>query len=160
MAPAVRSARMPTVRWEPRKSATRFLYHSLERHKISNLVKIFRILNTLQIFAELDEECDELLLCLTAIAIQNLDRHLHRIRPSKIYSPAGFYPSSEYDNFWLEHNEMFQHKFRFRLEHFHPMLRAMHYEGKVFLVGHAGKTRTYCADLCLLVVLRHLSYPV
>ena len=130
VAPAERSARMSTVRWEPRKSATWFLYHSLERHKISNLLKIFRILITLQIFEELDEECDELLLCLTAIAIQNLDQHLHRIRPSNMYPPDGFYPSGAYDDFLLEHNEMFKHKFRFRLEHYHQMLRAMLYEGK------------------------------
>ena len=148
------------MRWEPRKSAPRFLYHSLERHKISNLLKIFRILITLQIFEELDEECDELLLCLTAIAIQNLDQHLHRIRPSNMYPPDGFYPSGAYDDFWLEHKEMFKHKFRFRLDHFHQMLRAMHFEGKVFLVGQAGKKKKYRADVCLLVVLRRLSYPV
>jgi len=113
----------------------------LERHKISNLLKIFRILITLQIFEELDEECDELLLCLTAIAIQNLDQHLHRIRPSNMYPPAGFYPSGAYDDFWLEHKEMFKDEFRFRLEHFHQMLRAMHYEGGSGRAQGAGSDR-------------------
>ena len=40
------------------------------------------------------------------------------------------------------------------------MLTAMGFQDKTFLVGTARKQHKYSADLCILVVLWRLAYPV
>lgn len=152
---------MPTVRWEPRISAPRYFYHSLERFKIFNSIKDIEHCISLMIFdACSGGSFDELLVCMLALVVDHLHSDLHRIRPSNMYPPDDFYPTCSFDPFWIEHNALFKHKFRFRLEHYHRMLRAIDFEDKIFRVGSSGKEHKYKADLCLLVVLRRLAYPI
>ena len=101
-----------------------------------------------------------LTICLLALTILSVEEDLHKIRPSCMYPPAGFYPSGSADPFWKQHEDLFFFKFRFRLEHFHQMLRAMDFVDQTFKCGAVGKKYTVRADVCLLVVLRRLSYPV
>ena len=79
-----------------------------------------------------------------------------------MYSLAEFYLSGSYDPFWTEpnHYDLFKHKFLFRFEHFHQMLKAMDLEDKFFRVGGEKKKNKYRADVCLLVLLWQLSFPV
>ena len=85
---------------------------------------------------ELDKNFDEWDLCITAICMHLYHQDLHKIRPSNMYPPVGFYPKA-YDEFRRDHDAMFNHKFRFRLVHFHRMLKAIDFEGRIFIVGSA-----------------------
>ena len=65
--------KMPTVRWEPRKSCQRYYYHSLERFKLYNLIKDIELFLAWMIFdASYDHNFDEMLLCVLAIFLDNL----------------------------------------------------------------------------------------
>ncbi len=71
-----------------------------------------------------------LLICLTALTMLYLEDDLNKLSPSNLYPPVGFYPMGSEDEFWLEHQDLFFFKFRFRLEHFHQMIRAMDFADK------------------------------
>ena len=101
-----------------------------------------------------------LLLCLTSFTMLALQDDLNRLQPSNMYPPEGFYPSGSNDPFWSWHYDLFKHKFRFRLEHFHRLTRAIDFEDKCFNIGAPKHKHMYRADVCLLVVLRRLSFPV
>ena len=124
-------------------------------------IQQLEIVMVLQIYEMCVENCcNEVLLCLIALAIEMLQGELHRIRPSNMYPPAGFYASGADDEFWIEHEDLFKHKFRFRIVHFQKMLSAIGFSDKFLLIGPAKKQHRFRADLCLLVVLRRLSYPI
>ena len=154
---------MPILHWEWRKSSPHYYFHSFERFEIAEMIKDFELLLLLLFSAE-EEATDGrfLLMCLTSLTMLHLQDDFQLLRPSNMYPPAGFYPSGSYDPFWTEpnHYDLFKHKFRFRLEHFHVMLKAMDLEDKFFRVGAEKKKNKYRADVCLLVVLRRLSFPV
>ena len=101
-----------------------------------------------------------LLLCLTALTMLDYHDGLHLLRPSNMNPPVGFYPSGSDDPFWEVHRDMFKHKFRFRLEHFHRLIRAIGFADKIFIIGADNHKHKYRADVCLLVVLRRLSFPI
>jgi hypothetical protein len=153
---------MPTVRWEPRNYSPHYYFRTLERFKIRKMIKNIELFMIFMIFeASVDaNSLDETILCLFSFALNKLNKQLHRMRPSNMYPPDDFYPSGSFDPFWMEHEDLFMHKFRFRLAHYHRMLRAMNFEDKTFRVGSVTKKHKYSADLCLLVVLRRLSYPI
>jgi len=103
-----------------------------------------------------------MLICLTSLTMLHVQDDLQLLRPSTMYSLAEFYLSGSYDPFWTEpkHYDLFKHKFLFRFEHFHQMLKAMDLEDKFFRVGGEKKKNKYRADVCLLVLLWQLSFPV
>jgi hypothetical protein len=93
--------------------------------------------------------------CMTALTMLSIESGLHRLRPSNFYPPDDFYPKGAYDAFWTRNEELFYNKFRFRLSHFHGLIRVMGLEDKHLLFS-AGRNK-HRADLCLLVMLRRLS---
>ena len=149
---------MPTVRWEPRESSPHFFYQSLEHFLMVKSLEDIHMFMLFLVMESVDKESGGFLsFCMTALTMLTIESDLHRLRPSNFYPPDGFYPKGAFDAFWTRNEELFYNKFRFRLGHFHRLIRVMGLEDKHLLCG-AGRNK-HRADLCLLVVLRRLSYP-
>jgi len=78
--------------------------------------------------------------CMTALTMLSIKSDLHRLTPSNFHPPDGFFPKGAYDAFWTRNEELFYNKFRFRLGHFHRLIRVMGLEDKHLLFG-AGRSR-------------------
>ena len=99
-------------------------------------LKDLEILLVLQIFElGVEDSCDELLMSLIAVAMDHLQSQLNRVRPSNMYPPAGFYPTGSDDDFWIQHADLFKHKFRFRLDHFKRIINAIGFIHNLLRVG-------------------------
>ena len=108
---------MPTVRWETRVSSPHYFYRSLERFEMGETVEDYKNLLMYLVAEAANENGGGLLtICLLALTILSVEEDLHKIRPSCMYPPAGFYPSGSADPFWKQHEDLFFFKFRFRLE--------------------------------------------
>jgi hypothetical protein len=73
------------------------------------------------------------------------------------------YPGASADPFWRDHEALFPLQFRFRKQHFLTLMDEMELTGKLFKC-YSGKRdkrkyHHFLADLCIMVVLRRLSYP-
>jgi hypothetical protein len=99
-----------------------------------------------------------LTICFTALAMICLKDDLYRLRPSNFYPPAGFYATGSNDPFWNQNQDLFFKKFLFRLPHFRRLVDAMGLKDQYFRVSTRNRFKVR-ADVCLLVVLRRLSYP-
>ena len=149
---------MLTVLWELLENSPHYFFQCLERFEMSEMLEELQNFLCFLIMEACEEESGGfLMICMTTLTIMSFEDDLHCLRPSNFYPPDGFYPSGSYDSFWTRHEDLFFSKFRFRLAHFHRMTRAMELEGKYFQCGE-GRNK-FRADLCLLVVLRRLSFP-
>ena len=88
--------------------------------------------------------------------MMDLGNDLCSLRPSNFYPPRGFYPTGSHDVFWTSNEDLFLKRFRFRLPHFHRLMTAMKLDGEYFTCDTGKK---YPADVCMMVLLRRLSYP-
>ncbi len=102
---------------------------------------------------------------LTYRCIKQIRAQLFRKKQSILYTSFEYYPGGATDPFWEGHQALFFLRFRFRREHFLQLLDEMELSGKIFrcYTGKPGdnnrKYHNYPADLCIMVVLRCLSYP-
>ena len=93
---------------------------------------------------------------LVSLKMMDLRNDLCSLRPSNFYPPRGFYPTGSHDVFWTSNEDLFLKRFRFRLPHFHRLMTAMKLDGEYFACDTGKK---YPADVCMMVLLRRLSYP-
>ena len=102
---------------------------------------------------------------LTYRCIKQTRSQLFLKRQSILYPSFSYYPGGATDPFWEDHEALFFIRFRFRRQHFLQLMDIMDLSGKIFRC-YSGKSddnnrkyHLFPADLCIMVVLRRLSYP-
>lgn len=157
---------MPTVPWVPRPASLRYYFRTLERRHLSQTVEaltcflLFQFRKRCAQFRQNVQNRRGLIsLMMTLLTICDVTDDFNRIRPSNYYPPAGFYPMGANDPYWVANEHIFLKQFRFRRAHFLQLIEAMKLDGIVFRCGTFRKKHKYRADVCIMVVLRRLSYP-
>ena len=138
--------------WEVRKQSPHYLFYSLERFRMVQILRKLRFLLLLLILDMVEEDSGGSLtiLCMD-LRMMSIQDHLHALRPYNFYPPVGFYPTGTHDPYWTRsarHEELFLKRFRFRLPDIHRLMRAMKMDGEYFTCDTGKK---YPADLCMMV---------
>ena len=108
-----------------------------------------------------DIEDDVPIMFVTLLYMQFIEESIHRKYEFTTYPTLGRsnYPAGIEDSFWCGKGHLFQLRFRFRQEDLVHIVQAMKLKDKLILCGRKDHHQYYRADLCLMVVLRRLSYP-
>lgn len=151
---------MPTVRWFPRDARFRHFHKCLQRFYLKKEAEeALKAIAAFLIIELRKRRCAsplvarrKFLLALAALAF-HYDSLMEEIRRKSI---TVFFPSQEMQS-WDD--DTFEKMFRFRREDFHRVLDSLQISGKFMLCGRDKREQKYPAHLCLMVVLRRLSFP-
>ena len=148
---------MPTTNWEVKKQSPHYFHYSLERFFMSKQLRNLRSLLLLLFWESAMGNSNGITtILLVSLKMMDLRNDLCSLRPSNFYPPQGFYPTSSHDVFWTSNEDLFLKRFRFLLPHFHRLMTAMKLDREYFTCDTGKK---YPADVCMMVLLRRLSYP-
>jgi hypothetical protein len=152
---------MPTHHYSRRESHFQYFYKHFERFAFAKNIRSLKVLVFTQLLiishrrklGMLEESSRRRKMILIATFLRRisfLNQEMNRPRVTV------FYPSQQMQTF---DDETFETMFRFKRAHFYEVLDAMKISGELIKCGRKGKYSLYPADLCLMVVLRRLSYP-
>jgi hypothetical protein len=103
---------------------------------------------------------------LTYRCIQEVKAQLFLKRMTILYPSMKFYPGGASDPWWEDKERLFWDRFRFRRTHFLQLMDELELTGKIFkcnsgraVNGQHAHVHNFPAELCIMVVLRRLSYP-
>jgi hypothetical protein len=169
--------KMPTVHWEAEEYRIRYHYSCLERFGLQiKLRKLERFFKFLTIASAERRRGDGnsfyarrrqfMGFFITYSCIKKTRTELFRKRESVLYPSFNFYPGASTDPWWEEHEALFFFQFRLRRAHSLQLIDEMELTGKIFKCssgpedsGKEAHVHNNPADLCIMVVLRSLSYP-